>query len=391
MKTFVFKARYARRLPDPVFQPPDYPPSERHVLLCPVQYLPEGLPTERTNPRKQNIDRRVYREIAKHLLNEEGTPNTFHLKNKGITILADSVEKMDEETFQVLIDPERHGIADGAHTYMLILENRDRLLEGNGEMQQYVEVRILTGLDRALVPEIAGGLNTAVQVQQMSLADLADEFRWIKEEINGQPYADEIAFRENDDGEYDVRDILMMLELFNVERYPNDSTTFPIKAYTSKEAVLSQYRKAKRSAERLRPILKDVLLLHDIVSSEARDRYNEGGGKKGGRLSFVETAKRKRFRFPFLGTEGEYRLYRGALFPMLGAFRWMAELKPDGTIGWRDSFDQVRRLWEVSAQELMIATRDTSDELGRKPNAIGKSMNHWRTLHGIVARSYYQR
>lgn len=343
-----------------------------------------------SNPRKQNIDRRVYKEIAEHLLNEEGTPNTFHLKNKGITVLAETVKKVDDWTFDVLIDPERHGIADGAHTYCLIMANRDRLLEANGAVRQFVEVKVLTGLDGSLVPEIAGGLNTAVQVQQMSLADLADEFSWIKEELENQRYFKDIAFRENDEGEYDVRDILMMLELFNVAKYPNDGSTFPIKAYTSKEAVLSSYRKDPDQARRLRPMLRDILVLHDVVSSEARDLYNEGGGKKGGRLAFVEQAGRKRFRFPFIGRDGDYRLYRGALFPMLGAFRWMAEQKPDGTIGWRTTFEDVLHLWRKTAQELMVATQDTSVELGRKPNAIGKSPNHWRTLHGIVARSFYQ-
>jgi hypothetical protein len=34
----------------------------------------------------------------------------------------------------------------------------------------------------------------------------------------------------------------------------------------------------------------------------------------------------------------------------------------------------------------MRATQETSEELARNPNAIGKSRNHWATLHSTVAK-----
>src|SRR3954467_84204 len=112
MKRFTLPVRFARRLPDPVF-----PNCERHIIMCAVTDLPLDLPRD-PNPRAQNIDRGIWREIKKHLLNEEGTANTFHLKNKGITIIAERVEKRSDDEYELVIGPGQ-GIVDGAHTYDL--------------------------------------------------------------------------------------------------------------------------------------------------------------------------------------------------------------------------------------------------------------------------------
>lgn len=52
---------------------------------------------------------------------------------------------------------------------------------------------------------------------------------------------------------------------------------------------------------------------------------------------------------------------------------------------WRGGFKAVRALWDQSALELLKMTKQASDELGRNPNAIGKSRNHWANLFARVA------
>jgi hypothetical protein len=55
---------------------------------------------------------------------------------------------------------------------------------------------------------------------------------------------------------------------------------------------------------------------------------------------------------------------------------------------WKVPFDQVVRAFrERDAKELLNATRQKSDELGRNPNAIGKSRPHWAGLHTIVVKN----
>jgi hypothetical protein len=377
---YVFKAHISRRMPDPT-----YKGAERHIMLVRAEDVPENLPRN-PNPRNPVIDRGIYREVKGSLLNENGSPNAFHLKNKGITVIADEVKKINDGVFEVQIEQDNQGIVDGGHTYEVATTSKLDILSGrqDGKIEQYVKFEILTGVPRDLWPEIAGGLNTAVQVQTMSLANLRNEFDWIKELLKNEPYFDQIAFRENEDATYDIRDIIVILDAFNIEDFPNDGGNQPTRAYSNKRDVLQQYLTNPEKYRRLQPILKDVLRLYDYISYTARDLHNEAGGK-GARLSFVDAAKRKKFPFPFIGKEGEYRLNRAALLPMVGAFRWMVQ-ENGSSLEWRGGFERVIKVWEISAADLMRATQQTAEENNYKLTALGKSRNHWTTLHSIVAR-----
>ena len=97
----------SRRTPDPVF-----PKAERHIFMVRVEDLPPEMP-KGSNPREQNIDRMVWKEIGRHLLNHAGIPNTFHLKNKGITVVASQVIRLDDDQFRWVFASEDEGIVDG--------------------------------------------------------------------------------------------------------------------------------------------------------------------------------------------------------------------------------------------------------------------------------------
>ena len=378
--TFKFPVRIARRMPDPTIDG-----ASRHLFLVRAEDIPQGLP-KAPNPRAQRIDHGIYKDVRRSLLNEDGTPNTFHLKNKGMTLLASAVREIDNSTYEVDFGTEQ-GIVDGGHTYEIVLAAHDQIAEtseNGAPIDQFVKLEVLTGVPQDLWVEIAGGLNTAVQVQEMSLANLKHEFDWIRQLIASEPYANKIAFKENEaDAAYDVRDVIVLLEMFNVIDYPNDGEEHPTKTYNNKGEVLDRYLSDTAKYKRLAPILKDILYLHDHISLTARDKHNERGGRAG-RLSFVDQKKRGQWEFVFIGKHGPYRLTRAALFPMLGAFRWMVKDTPKG-VEWRGGFDQVLKIWDESASELMRATHATTEEYGRKLTALGKSRNHWSTLHSTVA------
>lgn len=379
-REFVFRSKIARRMPDPVFDG-----CSRVTCMVRAKDVPQGLPLD-PNPRAQNINRSVYKDVLASLLNEDCEPNTFHLKNKGITALARSVTKEAEtdDVYVVRFDSGQ-GIVDGGHTYRVVLEGQK---ETELSDQQFVRFDFLLGVPEGLPTEIAGGLNTAVQVQEMSLANLEGDFKWIRDAMQGHQGADLIAYRENEsDKALDVRTVVAFLTLFNIDLYPNDSTEYPIIAYSSKAAALSQFlsEKGKESFPKLARLLPEILILADVISSGARDKHNLAGGK-GGKLAFMDGRTSGDYLFPFAGTSSKYRLMTGALFPMLGAFRWFVETGPDGKFRWKGSFEDVKRMWTSSAAELMRATQSTSDELGRNPNAIGKSRNHWSTLHSLIVK-----
>jgi hypothetical protein len=407
MTTFSFRVRYARRIPDPILDS-----CERHVFLCAVDQIPRDLPLDKSNVRPQNTNKRVYKEVAKHLRNEndEGAKNIFHLKNKGITILADDVVPIDKDEgrYQIVFGNEAQGIVDGGHTYRIIIDNqlaiaaKNKLIDENENLTpedrerlritQYVKLEILTGLNTSITTEIARGLNTAVQVQEQTLANHAGKFEWIKEDLRNEPCLEKIAFRENEEGLLDAADVIRILELFNITDYPNDgSSRHPIRAYTGKENVLASYLKNSDALLKLRPLLKEILILHDTLSFEARDIWNKSAPKrKGGSLAFIDVAEKgPAFEFPFIKKSGKHRLFRGALFPMLAAFRWMVVEDPETHLArWRGSFDDILALWRTLAVKLLEATWETSDELGRKPDAIGKSSNHWKNLYNELGMQF---
>jgi hypothetical protein len=115
---------------------------------------------------------------------------------------------------------KNHGIVDGGHTYELIVSNLD-----NEQLpdKQFVKFEILTGVPDDWIVEIAGGLNTSVQVQQFALDNLAGKFNWIQRELKDEPYYDVIAWRENEQGEFDARDLVSLLTCFNVELFSNNA------------------------------------------------------------------------------------------------------------------------------------------------------------------------
>lgn len=379
--TFSFAAPYARRLPDPVFHTSHG--TERHILFVPVRSVPKGLSLD-PNARIPNLRRRIYRDIEESLFNKDTTPGTFHLKHKGITLIADSLERAGEGVYNVTL-ADGHGIVDGGHTYELIVKNleNEQLPE-----QQFVKFEILTGIPNEWIVEIAGGLNTSVQVQPFALDNLAGKFHWIKETLRRQPYYSAIAWKENEPGDFDARDIISLLTCFNVEIFPNTSNngdSNPVVAYEKKSKALELFEGNPESYKRLRPILRDILVLHDTIRLESQELHNEAGGKYGN-LSFVESKERGTFTFPFIAKQSEYRLMNAALYPILGAFRWMVEIDPKkGKARWRGGFQNVLRLWRSSASELLRITLQKNAEEGRNPNAIGKSRAHWSSLYSRLA------
>ena len=53
-------------------------------------------------------------------------------------------------------------------------------------------------------------------------------------------------------------------------------------------------------------------------------------------------------------------------------------------IKWDGGFERVLDAWHDIGSNLMNATHNTSKELGRNPQSVGKSKNHWSNLHTLV-------
>lgn len=380
-ESFAIRAKYARRWPDPNFN--RLHGLEHHLFLVGVGDLPENIPME-ANARRPNTNKHVYKEVRRSLRNDSGEPGTFHLKNKGIVLIADSVvqSKSASDEYVITMDRTSQGILDGGHTYELIQEERKK---GDLPLDQFVFIQVRTSVPQPWVPDISRGLNTSVQVQDMSLDHLKGLFNWIKKDLTGESYFSKIAWSENDDGEYDARDLIAIMYMFNIGLFPG-SETHPIAGYEKKSEALKAFEGDDSTFRHLRPVLKNILELHDYIASTAADFYNKGAseaGQKGrGRgLKFVKQApERSPARFVFLGPseEGNSRLEDAALYPILAAFRVFLKVdQHSGSYVWIVPFFEVKAAWKNMAYELLRATLHTADEVGKSNNAIGKSRLHW--------------
>jgi hypothetical protein len=379
------KAEYSRRYPDPLNKSTDGNPLnvEHHILVSRAIDVPSGISLA-PDPRAQKTDRGIYKEVRKSLDNSDDL--SFHLKNKGITILAHHVEYGTDKRTADLYLADGDGIVDGAHTYQIVLEAQE---DGTCPEGQYVKFEVLTGVPLEMGPDISGGLNTAVQVDDASLMNLTGDFDWVKETLKDTDYGDRISYKMNEERDYDIREILGIMTLFHVNKFPYPK--HPKEAYVSKAKCLRLYRDDPDSFKMLRPLLKDILHLHDYVHIRSRERYNEVTGGRAGGMKGVYAAKaRKPYDYWFIGEKNDYKLYDGSLYPMLGAMRFLVEQKPgEDVYSWRlKSFDEIKSFFDEIAHELVATTYKTSEVYGRKPNPIGKDDNHWDNMYKTVALHY---
>ncbi|MEZ0262056.1 MAG: AIPR family protein [Alphaproteobacteria bacterium] len=371
---------------------PIFPQIEKYWLTVAAQDFPANISAAANAREPVGLDRRVYKDVRSSLDGETATPGTFDLMNKGITILATSVKMIEKDLFELTVDNEEGGIVDGAHTAKIIEQaNSDKTTP----KEQFVEVYIRTGVTEEMISDIARGLNTGIQVAPKSIYNIAGVFNWLKAAIEGEAYADNISWNESDDADYDVRDLISVLEAFNVFDFPNDinSTKHPISAYekwsTPLKKFAEDYEKNKDDVKnstyfKLSPLLKDGLKLYDLIRHDFREMHNESGGAAG-KMKIIEDAseRKKTFDFPFAGlTGGKYRLTKGATFPILAAFRNYVQINPKtGRAEWRGGFENVVQVWKNTGPILVDETYQLTREGVRNPDQVGKNRKHWGNLY----------
>lgn len=381
MPTVKLRPRFIRRSIDPFNN--STPAIDRHVLYVPVTDVPAGIVMAAgMKPPKTRWD--IYRDVQASLLDKNCTPGLFHMKNRGITIVARDLRKIEEDEYDLDLSPGQ-GIVDGSHTYRLILE-----MQQNSDVtlpkKQFVKIEVLTRVPEEWVAEMAGALNTSMLSYTDTLLVLQDALAWIRNELKSETYYRTIAWTESERGTYDARDILAFMTCFNIFLYANTGTLHPVVAYENRAVVLTSFEQDSKQGHtyaKLRPILKDILTLHDTIQLEF-PKLLERSGKTFNEV--VERASKKPHEFPFLSTRSTERLAKGALLPVLAAFRWLVEADPaTREVKWRIGFDKVLERWRMASDRLVALTVEKCREVGDNPDALGRSAPHWGALHKEVA------
>lgn len=390
----------------------------RHIWDVPVRAITQGLSQlSGPNPRpRPKIKKKVAQQILLSVTNQDvPIDGVFHLAHLGITIVGE-VEKRTDSKFAVTFevdddaDTPSDGIVNGLHTLAVF----ESLEAAEIPDQQYVTLTVISGVPPAyrsvLIPWIAKGRNTVLQVKDHSIDHLTGLFDPYKRTLADKPYYDLIGWEESSPASYDVLDVLAVQTALNPHVFPNeaevvgDEVKHPVAAYEKQSACLAYFEDSgtRDSYYAGLNILDDALDLYDRIRSEAVEKYNKTTGGKGGGLRIIEArydkdgkAKPNVWTFPFKRSEafperGAYRLSAGSTFAILAAFRPFVSF--DGSkrkLVWDGGYGAVLEAWDVLGGPLIAACAETSQSLGgvNNQNATGKHRPLWRALHTMV-RNY---
>ena len=376
--TTTFKAKAIRTITSP-----SDPKITTYMVLVNFRDLPSGMSLE-VNPRKPKMNTSVARQLISAVKANDNI--NFDINNRGIVVTAQSVKyntSSSEVTVDFADDPSRYGILDGGHTYTAIIEHRDELSE---EIDKFVRLEIIVGEDLN-VTALADARNTSAQVSDIALFELDDKFDFIKKSLEEQPYKDDVAFKDNENKPIPVVELLKLMFIFNIKRYPDDSSA-PTQAYSAKASVFTDFRKELDTDNniyvKLAPQLPKLVQLYETIQKEMPKKYNEfkaENGAKGsfGRVRGVTSSQENHAMFysDFTHCEIPYEISIGFLLPIFGAFRALLRENQNGELYWL--FDPLE-IWEACGVRLVQNTFETDTN----PQMVGKMKTLWQSNYRIV-------
>lgn len=358
----------------------------RHFIEARIADLASEFPDE-PNPRDPNPDRNLYKKIKTSLVDPEHVGHTsgaFGYRHSGLTLIAESVSVRDD------IAEIRFGLGDGlvngGHSHALI---RD-VLESS-EPDEYVMLEILTGVADDLVPEIAEGRNTSLQVKRTSLSDLAGVFDGLKAALQ-EP--DEVIWHEGDSGSLKAEHLVALISAYDPEIYT--STRHPNDVYRKVTDKFDLMRDDPDRIRRLEPIAQDIVTLYHTIVAQGADLWEGASesaahGKVSG-LLFLEH-KPRIIRLYDPSTEVPHPMKYAAALVFTAAFRSAVEIDASGqelgpyrAVKWKNVV-QVVELWRQHAPVLMRTFYSQLNQAGRNLNACVRSEAVWAAVYNQLVVS----
>lgn len=313
-------------------------------------------------------------------------PDQMAIKNNGIFLLAEDTcfERAKGGVGQLtvtLADPDRHGVVNGGHTLLTILDEVESADEESleGLRRAFVRLHFYQGIEPEQVPEMADGLNTSKQVDDPSLDNLRRHYDQIKEVMAGHPGASEIAYSQGEPGSVYITEVLTILELFNVERF--DHQDHPNRLFGSKASAVKYFEEDFESRpsplDLIIPRLPEILALRDKIHKETPAAAKEAGFVFGRMKVNRRSAKRagspenvRNVALPFLNEVMDYPVHKGWVLPMLAAFR--ANVDWDlaaGRFEWKVPLDEL--FPAIIGELVRICVREHKDN-NSHPEYVGK-------------------
>lgn len=354
-----------------------------YYLLVDMRDLPDNIPLD-VNPRKPKMKT----SVARSLLTAVVEPETdFYLNNRGIVIAAKSLSFSPSDS-EVTIDignqddesdRSSYGILDGGHTYTAIIQKRNEIPE---HLRKYVRVEVITNVQN--ITRLSDARNTSLQVSDIALFNLDDKFDNVKAAIADQPYANQIAYKDNESNPIHISELLRLIYAFDIDKFPSDNAA-PVQSYSGKAQVFRRYQQAYETPfyQALVRQLPTLVKLFDIIELQIPKRYKEYKKAQGvatprfGSVRGIESLD-KPTKTEFLATPTNYSVSSGYIFPIFGAFRCL--LKYDEhteTTSWL--FDPIE-VWEEVGTSIVQNTFETCTN----PQFAGKDKQLWLSNYRIV-------
>jgi len=333
-------------------------------------------------------------------------PADMEIKNQGIFILAnkvhDSKEKGGQEFVEVtLTDPELHGMINGGHTFAAIQQLLKTTSDPkSGDLKNaHVRLHLYQGIPSEKVVNMAEGLNRSKQVDDASLKNLEGEFEKIKIAMRGKVGEDAIAYKMGAVGDMYILDVLSVLELFNILRFPSSKT--PQTIYNSPKNALKYFgndmepvkddedatRKKTAFMHALISNIHPFLELHDLVKQSLPDSADAAKFKFGqmsvDKTSRAGSAKYKGMPLPFIASSMDHRVPKGWLFPILASLRLALQYDEiTQTLKW---IEDPRAILKAKAKELVSICVTKYREENVPIDKIGKEGSTYILCDSVIS------
>lgn len=354
-----------------------------YYLLVDMKELPADIPLD-VNPREPKMTTNVARSLLTAVVEPE---TDFYINNRGIVIAAKSltfnsadsevtidIGNQDDENDKFL-----YGILDGGHTYTAIMKKRSEIPE---DLRKFVRIEVITNVQN--ITRLSDARNTSVQVSDMALFNLDDNFDDIKTAIAGQEYAGLIAYKDNENKPIHVSELLRLMYALDIDKYPDDNTA-PVQSYSGKAQVFKRYKQVFETPfyKSLTKQLPTLVKLYDIIERELPEKYKEYKKAQGvanprfGSVRGIESLDNPT-KTEFLATPTKYSVSSGYIYPIFGAFRSLLRFdEAEGTVSWL--FDPID-IWNEVGTSIVQNTFETYTN----PQLAGKDKQLWLSNYRIV-------
>jgi hypothetical protein len=322
------------------------------------------------------------------------SPEDFYLANRGATILAQDLKYDPDKGVVELFttDETLHGIADGATTDAVLGKVQRGIKAGEAKKESgeslgldslrrgRIHLEVILGLvSKERIDAMVEGRNTSRQVTPWSMSDFKGAFDWISAilETPSSPFRGKVGYEENAGKQITVLDILSLLTLFH-SAY-DEKRKAPTVAYSSKGRMDARLNDTKLlpGYKALAPLMQDILNLHDTVYAGFENAYKDARDGKA-KLGKRQGIEQKLHNLPLTGTEVNYVIPSGLIFPLLASLRALVGYDKTGKAYWKS--DAVR-FFEKYGGELVATLIEQLEMLGGNPNTAGKKKPVYTALH----------